>query len=231
MPEWGETRPLAMLAGSDPAEAGLLSRALAPRLEAVVAPAELGTAIAVEDAAASCAAVLDWLGGRRLGAAVVAPSPQPVTGIDDVVGALRGTFLWMRALTAALAEGEGGLLLVPLRPVGGDELAARTLESGLIGLTKTTGVSLSDRGVRCLPVRRGDGDAALFARLTAVLASPALDWLSGHLLASSASDVSLLTPDEPLWELFAEPVLCEGWLGRIEAMLRDAPARPGNQPA
>jgi hypothetical protein len=220
--------PVALFVGGGPAEdEAALRAAFAPAAELVVPDAGLVAALDLEDAGSAQQALRDALGGCPVVAAVVQPPPGEVAALaqavdaalDPLVAAVRSAFLWMRALAGAFGDA-GGALVLPIPQAAYGPFASSVAAHALLGLARTASVSLAPGGVRCHAVVRQAGDATTFARLAAVLATPRLDWLSGHLLATSATDLTLFTPDEPRWQVFAEPRLGPAWSERVEGFLR-----------
>jgi hypothetical protein len=196
---------------------------------AVIVPsAELVACLADETSAVARLALDRELRGRSLIAGVVnVPevhrSIGTPAGHEAALGSMRRALVWVRLMLGSMADGGRGGSLV-LVPPAASSSADVVVAHGVIGIARSASVSLAGHRVRTHVVNRADGDGATFATLVSALASGEQSWLSGHLLATSAGDVGVLTDEEPLWQLFVNTKAGTDWHERVNTFIRSAQA-------
>jgi hypothetical protein len=197
------------------------------RQGAVIVPSdELIECLDDETSTAARLALDRQLQGRVPGAGVVSVadvrrSIGTPAGQDAATRLMRHVLVWVRLLLSSMAEGGSGGSLV-LVPPAASSSADVVVAHGLIGIARSASVSLAGHGVRTHIVDRSDGDEATFATLVSALASSEQGWLSGHVLATSARDVAVLTDEEPLWQLFADTESGPEWCERVNTLIGSA---------
>jgi hypothetical protein len=200
-----------------------------PRQGAVIVPcSDVVECLADETPTAARLALDRQLDGRLLVAGVVGVaelhrSIETPAGREAALGTMRRAVLWARLLLGSMADGGRGGSLV-LVPPAATSSADVVVAHGVIGIARSASVSLARDRVRTHVVDRTDGDGVTFATLVAALACADQEWLSGHVLATSAGDIGLLTDEEPLWQLFADTDAVAEWHERVNAFLRPATA-------